>query len=65
MEHGMRSWRHGSINRRIAFLASLEGQPEAERCFQAGVSRLRLGMALVLIAVMAYAVANGAIDQLR
>jgi STE24 endopeptidase len=65
MEHGMRSWRHGSINRRIAFLASLEGRPEAERRFQAGVSRLRLGMALILIAVMVYAVANGAIDQLR
>jgi STE24 endopeptidase len=65
MEHGMRSWRHGSINRRIAFLASLEGRPEAERCFQTGVSRLRLGMALILIAVMVYAVANGAIDQLR
>jgi STE24 endopeptidase len=65
MEHGMRSWRHGSINRRIAFLASLEGRPEAERRFQAGISRLRLAMALILIAVMVYAVVNGAIDQLR
>jgi STE24 endopeptidase len=65
MEHGMRSWRHGSITRRIAFLTSLEGRPEAERRFQAGVSRLRLALSLVLIAVMVYAVANGAIDQLR
>ena len=63
MEHGMRSWRHGSIKRRIAFLESLEGRPEAERRFQAGVGRLRLGVALVLIAVLVYAVANGAIDQ--
>lgn len=56
MEHGTRSWRHGSIRRRIAFLVSLEGQPEAERRFQAGVLRLRLGVAVVLIAAVAYAI---------
>jgi STE24 endopeptidase len=65
MEHGMRSWRHGSIKWRIGFLEGLEGRPEAERRFQAGVGRLRLGVALVLIAVLVYAMANGAIDQLR
>ena len=65
MEHGMRSWRHGSIKWRIGFLEGLEGRPEAERRFQAGVGRLRLGVALALIAVLVYAMANGAIDQLR
>jgi STE24 endopeptidase len=58
MAHGMRSWRHGSIARRIAFLEGLEGSPEAERRFQAGVSRLRLGMALVLLAAVLLAVAT-------
>ena len=65
IEHGMRSWRHGSIKWRIGFLEGLEGRPEAERQFQVGVGRLRLGVALALIAVLAYAMANGAIDQLR
>jgi STE24 endopeptidase len=65
LEHGMRSWRHGSIQRRIAFLESLEGQPEAERRFQIGVGRLRLAMALLLIAVLVYAMTNGAMEQLR
>jgi STE24 endopeptidase len=61
MEPRTRSWRHGSISRRIAFLESLEGRPEAERRFQVGVGRLRLGVALVLIAVLLYAVAPGSI----
>jgi STE24 endopeptidase len=65
LEHGISSWRHGSISRRIAFLASLEGRPDAERRFQSRVGRLRLGVALILIAIMAYAMANGAISQLR
>jgi STE24 endopeptidase len=65
MEHGTRSWRHGSIRRRIAFLVSLEGRPEAERRFQAGVGRLRIGVALVLIAAVAFAVATGNIEHLR
>jgi len=65
MEHGARSWRHGSIRRRIAFLVSLEGSPEAERRFQFGVVRLRVGVALLLIAALAYAVATGQIEHLR
>jgi STE24 endopeptidase len=64
MEHRTRSWRHGSISRRIAFLEGLEGRPEAERRFQAGVGRLRLGVALVLIAVFLYA-ASDSIGHLR
>jgi STE24 endopeptidase len=61
--NGMRptawSWRHGSIVRRIAFLEGLEGRPEAERRFQRGVRRLRAGVAVVLVAALGLAVANG------
>jgi STE24 endopeptidase len=44
-------WRHGSIARRVAFLESLEGRPEAETRFQRGVIRLRV----VLVAVVSLA----------
>jgi STE24 endopeptidase len=43
-----RSWRHGSIAHRIAFLEGLERHPERERRFQTGVGRLRLGLGAVL-----------------
>jgi STE24 endopeptidase len=60
-----RSWRHGSIARRIAFLESLEGKPEAVRQFQRGVIHLRLVMGGVLLAAAAAAIATGAIEHLR
>lgn len=47
------SWRHGSILRRIAFLESLVGQPEAEHRFQVGVRRMRRGVAAVLFSAVA------------
>ena len=59
------SWRHGSIERRIGFLASLEGKPEAVRKFQRGVVRLRLAVGLVLLIAMLAAIATGAIEHLR
>ncbi|MFI5456766.1 MAG: M48 family metallopeptidase [Isosphaerales bacterium] len=43
-----RSWRHGSIANRIAFLEGLERHPEREHRFQKGVLRLRLGLGVVL-----------------
>ena len=50
------SWRHGSIVRRIDFLEGLVGRPEAETRFQAGVRRMRRGVAAVLVtAVVALA----------
>ncbi len=49
MKPSARSWRHGSIERRIAFLQGLEGRPDAVRKFQAGVTRLRFGLALTLL----------------
>jgi STE24 endopeptidase len=59
------SWRHGSIARRISFLESLEGKPEAVRQLQRGVVRLRLVMVVVLLAAAAAAIATGAIEHLR
>lgn len=64
MEPAARSWRHGSIARRIAFLEGLEGKPEAERRFQGGVTRLRLFLALALIASLVLAFQTGAIENL-
>lgn len=57
METRARSWRHGSIARRIAFLEGLEGRPEALRRFETGVSRLRVVMALGLAAAVVIALA--------
>jgi STE24 endopeptidase len=59
------SWRHGSIARRIAFLESLEGKPEAVQHFQRGVVRLRVVVGLILLAAAAVAIATGAIEHLR
>jgi STE24 endopeptidase len=53
-----RSWRHGSIANRIAFLEGLERHPERERHFQRGVSRLRLGLGLILAAAVLVSVAS-------
>lgn len=65
MEPRARSWRHGSIARRIAFLEGLEGKPEVETRFQRGVTRLRVIVALGLILAAAVALATGAVEHLR
>jgi STE24 endopeptidase len=44
-----RSWRHGSIASRIAFLEGLERRPDREGKFQRGVRRLRIGLGVVLV----------------
>ena len=59
-----RSWRHGSIARRVAFLEGLEGRPERERAFQAGVVRLRIALAVLLALALILAFETGAIEQL-
>jgi STE24 endopeptidase len=64
MEPTARSWRHGSITKRIAFLEGLEGKPLAERKFQSGVSRLRIALILALVAGLFLAFQTGAIDHI-
>jgi STE24 endopeptidase len=44
-----RSWRHGSIAQRIAFLEGLERRPDRLDHFQRGVWRLRIGLGVVLV----------------
>ncbi len=60
-----RSWRHGSIASRIAFLEGLERHPERERSFQRGVGRLRLVLAAVLLSAVIAAVATQSWELLR
>jgi STE24 endopeptidase len=50
-----RSWRHGSIASRIAFLQKLADAPEREASFQGHVRRFRLGLAALLVASLAAA----------
>ena len=52
LDRKYRSWRHGSIANRIAFLEGLERHPEREVDFQRGVLRLRLGLGLILMAAV-------------
>jgi STE24 endopeptidase len=42
------SWRHGSIARRIAFVETLEGHPEAVRRFEDRIVRLRIAVVALL-----------------
>jgi STE24 endopeptidase len=51
-----RSWRHGSIAYRVAFLEGLERHPERERRFQTAVGRLRLGLGFCLGAAVVLSV---------
>ncbi|WZO95731.1 M48 family metallopeptidase [Isosphaeraceae bacterium EP7] len=64
IDRDVRSWRHGSIGRRIAFVEGLAGRPEAERRFQAGTVRLRLGLLVLLAGSVALAVAAGSVEYL-
>ncbi len=48
LDRSNRSWRHGSIASRIAFLEALERHPERERAFQSSVWRLRWGLGVIL-----------------
>jgi STE24 endopeptidase len=58
------AWRHGSIARRIRFLETLEGRPEAERLFQRSVRWLRWGLTFALSFAMVIAVWTGALSKL-
>ena len=45
-----RSWRHGSIANRIAFLESLDNNPGKARQFETGIRRLRIRWGILLVA---------------
>lgn len=53
-----RSWRHGSIASRIAFLQKLAVAPDREPAFQKRVQRFRLGLAALLLATLLLASAG-------
>ncbi len=57
IDAGSRSWRHGSIASRIAFLERLQLNPARERSFQHGVRSLRLWVSAFLILTLVLAVA--------
>jgi STE24 endopeptidase len=58
------AWRHGSIARRIRFLESLAGRPEAERVFQRRMHWLRWGLTLALSSAVVFAAVTGALSNL-
>jgi STE24 endopeptidase len=60
-----RSWRHGSIAHRIAFLEGLERHPELELRFQRGVRYLRLGLMVVLGLTVLFALVTQSWKMLR
>jgi STE24 endopeptidase len=60
-----RSWRHGSIAQRIAFLEGLERHPDREPSFQRSVTHLRLGLGFVLAIAVLLSVATQSWDLLH
>jgi len=60
-----RSWRHGSIAKRIAFIETLENRPDAVRTFQFSVFRLRLATLLILGIALILALTHGSLPRLR
>jgi STE24 endopeptidase len=58
LERSWRSWRHGSIASRIAFLEGLERDQEQERRFQQGVRRLCICLGLILTLAVLIAAAK-------
>jgi STE24 endopeptidase len=57
-----RSWRHGSIALRIAFLEGLERHPDQEHKFQRSVTRLRLALGFALAVAVLVSVATQSWD---
>ena len=65
LDQNGRSWRHGSIANRIAFLEGLERHPEREQRFQRGVLRFRLGLGVVLALAVLLSVVTQTWELLR
>jgi STE24 endopeptidase len=64
MEFRARSWRHGSIANRIAFLESLRDDPNGASRFQRGIHRLRIRWGIVLVASLVLAIGSHALSIL-
>jgi STE24 endopeptidase len=58
IERRARSWRHGSIARRVEFLESLEDNPLRERRFQSQMKLVRLGFGILLLSSIAWAIVS-------
>jgi STE24 endopeptidase len=60
MEFRARSWRHGSIASRLAFVESLRDNPARALQFQAGIRQLRFRWGILLIAAILLALGSHA-----
>jgi STE24 endopeptidase len=56
IEATARSWRHGSIANRLAFLRQLEANPGREPLFQRGIRSYRFALSAFLLTTLALAV---------
>ena len=63
IDRGARSWRHGGIGKRIAFLESLENRPDDQTRFARGSRRFRGLFAMSLVVAVAAAIATGALSK--
>ena len=60
-----RSWRHGSIANRLAFLRQLQSNPAGEVPFQKGVRWYRLVLTVVLLLALVFAIFTRSWELLR
>lgn len=63
IDRDARSWRHGGIGKRIAFLESLENRPQVQDRYARGSRRFRVVFATALVAAVTAAVATGALAK--
>lgn len=62
---GARSWRHGSIAHRLAFLERLQANPAGEPGFQRGVRSFRVVLSVFLMAMLLLAILTRSWEFLR
>jgi STE24 endopeptidase len=61
----LQSWQHSTIARRVEFLQGILADPTLERRFQRTVGRVKWGLALVLLLVLALLVSIQGLENLR
>ena len=62
---GTRSWRHGSIAHRLAFLERLQANPAGEPRFQRGIFSFRVALSVFLLAALVLAIVTGSWEFLH